>query len=103
VVSKVLSVIPDVNSVPAENWAELLTRFSPKLGPGSICLESCYGYPTKFEDAGVEFVVPELTNTNSGFSLHFFMEEYETSAVYEVFIDIENGFIKEAEMKFVFE
>ncbi|MEJ2610177.1 MAG: hypothetical protein P8179_08835 [Candidatus Thiodiazotropha sp.] len=103
VVSKVLSVIPDVNSVTAENWAELLTRFSPKLGPGSICLESCYGYPTKFEDAGVEFVAPELTNTNSGFSLHFFMEEYETSAVYEVFIDIENGFIKEAEMKFVFE
>jgi hypothetical protein len=102
VVIKVLSVIPGVNSVSAENWAELLSSFSPDIAVGWILLELRPPYIEKFEKAGVEFVPPEVkVNDRDSFTLHFFLEKYEPAVVHEVNFEIENGRIQRAESQFV--
>jgi hypothetical protein len=93
VVTKILNVTPNIDSISASVWAELFIDFSHGIEPGWILLELEGVYVDKFKEAGVDFVPPELRINDRDFIVHFFMDTYETSVAYEITIEVEKGLI----------
>lgn len=84
--AKIFAACDSRSPSSAGAWAEVLARFHPDVAPGTVLYEKDRA-PTavkRLEAAGKSFTPPSLSPGQDGFTVQFFLMNYETSVLSNV-------------------